>query len=125
MDKILIRNLKIFAYHGVMEEEKANGQYFIFDIDALVDLSKPCESDNVNDTVNYALMVENITQTFTAQKDDLIERAAQRVAQSLFESFDRISELRILLKKPDAPIEADFDWVGVEISRKREDFCNE
>lgn len=125
MDKILIRNLKIFAYHGVMEEEKANGQYFIFDIDALVDISKPCESDNVNDTVNYALMVENITQTFTAQKDDLIERAAQRVAQSLFESFDRISELRILLKKPDAPIEADFDWVGVEISRKREDFCNE
>ena len=125
MDKIIIDSLKIFAYHGVMEEEKANGQYFIFDIDALVDISKPCESDNVNDTVNYALMVENITQTFTAQKDDLIERAAQRVAQSLFESFDRISELRILLKKPDAPIEADFDWVGVEISRKREDFCNE
>lgn len=125
MDKILIRNLKIFAYHGVMEKEKANGQYFIFDIDALVDISKPCESDNVDDTVNYALMVDCITETFTAQKDDLIERAAQRVAEKLFESFERISELKILLKKPDAPIEADFDCVGVEINRKREDFCNE
>ena len=125
MDKILIRNLKIFAYHGVMEEEKANGQYFIFDIDAFVDISEPCESDSVEDTVNYALMVEQITKTFTSQKDDLIERAAQRVAQELFVSFDKISELRILLKKPDAPIDADFDWVGVEIHRKREDFCNE
>ena len=125
MDKILIRNLKIFAYHGVMEEEKANGQYFIFDIDAIVDISEPCESDSVEDTVNYALMVEQITKTFTSQKDDLIERAAQRVAQELFVSFDKISELRILLKKPDAPIDADFDWVGVEIHRKREDFCNE
>lgn len=125
MDKILIRNLKIFAYHGVMEEEKENGQYFIFDIDAFVDISEPCESDSVEDTVNYALMVEQITKTFTSQKDDLIERAAQRVAQELFVSFDKISELRILLKKPDAPIDADFDWVGVEIHRKRKDFCNE
>lgn len=125
MDKILIRNLKIFAYHGVLEEEKANGQYFIFDIDAFVDISKPCESDDVEDTVNYALMVEHITKVFTSQKDNLIERAAQRVAAELFASFDRITELRILLKKPDAPIDAEFDWAGVEIHRKREDFCNE
>lgn len=125
MDKILIRNLKIFAHHGVMAEEKANGQDFIFDIDAFVDISKPCESDNVEDTVNYALMVECITETFTARKDDLIERAAQRVAKSLFEKFEKICELKITLKKPDAPIDADFDWVGVEIHRKREDFCNE
>ncbi len=125
MDKILIRNLKIFAYHGVLEDEKKNGQYFIFDIDATVDISAPCESDKVEDTVNYALMVENITETFTRQKDDLIERAAQRVARGLFESFGKITDLRILLKKPDAPIDADFDWVGVEINRKREDFFNE
>lgn len=125
MDKILIRNLRIFAYHGVMEEEKAQGQYFIFDVDAFVDISAPCESDCVDDTVNYTLMVENITKTFTSQKDDLIERAAQRVAKELFASFGKISELRILLKKPDAPIDADFDWVGVEIHRKREDFFNE
>lgn len=125
MDKILIRDLRVFAYHGVLEEEKANGQYFVFDIDAFVDISEPCESDDVEDTVNYALMVEHIIRTFTSQKDNLIERAAQRVAAELFASFEKISELRILLKKPDAPIDADFGWAGVEIYRKREDFCNE
>ena len=125
MDKILIRNLKIYAYHGVLDEEKANGQYFIFDIDVSVDISLPCVTDNVEDTVNYALMVECITEIFTSQKDDLVERAAQRVADGLFAQFEKISALRILLKKPSAPIDADFDWVGVEINRKREDCTNE
>ena len=125
MDKILIRNLKIYAHHGVLDEEKANGQYFIFDIDAFVDISVPCKTDNVGDTVNYARMVERITEIFTSQKDDLVERAAQRVADGLFAEFERISALRILLKKPDAPIDADFNWVGVEINRKREEFINE
>ena len=125
MDKILIRNLKIYAYHGVLDEEKANGQYFIFDIDASVDISLPCVTDNVEDTVNYALMVECVTEIFTSQKDDLVERAAHRVADGLFAQFEKISALRILLKKPSAPIDADFDWVGVEINRKREDCINE
>ena len=48
MDKILIRDLKIFAYHGVNEEEKVNGQNFIFDIDLSVNMIKACYSDNVD-----------------------------------------------------------------------------
>ena len=119
MDKILVRGLKIFAYHGVNEEEKIDGQNFIFDIDAFVDVSLPCVSDNVDDTVSYAKIIKETTRIFTSQKDDLLERAAQRVADGLFESFDKIQSLRILLKKPEAPIKADFDYVGVEIYRNR------
>lgn len=119
MDKILVRGLKIFAYHGVNEEEKIDGQNFILDIDAFVDISLPCVSDNVDDTVSYAKIIKETTRIFTSQKDDLLERAAQRVADGLFESFERIQSLRILLKKPEAPIKADFDYVGVEIYRNR------
>ena len=119
MDKILIRNLKIFAYHGVHAYEKQNGQNFIFDIDAFVDMSKPCESDNVEDTVSYSAVIYEVTKIFTAEKYDLLEKAVQVVADGLFESFDKIQSLRILLKKPEAPIEADFEYVGVEIFRER------
>lgn len=119
MDKILIRDLKIFAYHGVNPEEKEDGQNFVFDIDAFVDISVPCVSDNVEDTVSYAKIIKQTVRVFTAQKDDLLERAAQRVADSLFESFDKIQVLRIVLKKPEAPIKADFGYVGVEIYRER------
>lgn len=119
MDKILVRNLKIFAYHGVNSEEKRDGQNFVFDIDAYVDISVPCLTDNVEDTVSYAKIIKETVRIFTSQKDDLLERAAERVAQGLFESFDKIQSLRILLKKPEAPIKADFEYVGVEIFRER------
>lgn len=121
MDKILVRNLKIFAYHGVNPEEKRDGQNFVFDIDASVDISVPCVSDNVEDTVSYAKIIKETVRIFTSQKDDLLERAAQRVADGLFESFEKIQSLRILLKKPEAPIKADFEYVGVEIFRERVD----
>ena len=119
MDKILVRNLKIFAYHGVNPEEKENGQNFVLDIDAFVDISVPCVTDNVEDTVSYAKIIKETVKIFACQKDDLLERAAQRVADGLFASFDKIQSLRILLKKPEAPIKADFEYVGVEIHRER------
>ena len=121
MDKILIRNLKIFAYHGVNPEEKVQGQNFILDIDAFVDISVPCKTDNVDDTVSYAEIIEETIRIFTSRKDDLVERAAERVSEGLFERFEKIQALRILLKKPDAPIDADFEYVGVEIERNRKD----
>lgn len=121
MDKILIRNLKIFAYHGVNPEEKVQGQNFILDIDAFVDISVPCKTDNVDDTVSYAEIIEETVRIFTSRKDDLVERAAERVSEGLFERFEKIQALRILLKKPDAPIDADFEYVGVEIERNRKD----
>ena len=119
MDKIIVKNLKIFAYHGVNPEEKENGQNFVLDIDAYVDISKPCQSDNVDDTVSYAKIIKETVRIFISQKDDLLERAAQRVADGLFESFEKIEKLRILLKKPEAPIKADFEYVAVEIFRER------
>lgn len=121
MDKILVRNLKIFAYHGVNPEEKVQGQNFILDIDAFVDISVPCKTDNVDDTVSYAEIIEETVRIFTSRKDDLVERAAERVSEGLFEKFEKIQALRILLKKPDAPIDADFEYVGVEIERNRKD----
>lgn len=121
MDKIVVKGLKIFAYHGVNPEEKEDGQNFILDIDAYVDLKTPCRNDSVDDTVSYAKIIKEATAVFTSQKDDLLERAAERVARGLFARFDKIHSLRILLKKPEAPIKADFEYVGVEIFRERRD----
>lgn len=121
MDKIIVKNLKIFAYHGVNPEEKEDGQNFVLDIDAYVDISKPCVTDNVDDTVSYAKIIKETVRIFTSQKDDLLERAAQRVADGLFGAFGRIEKLRILLKKPEAPIKADFEYVAVEIFRERDE----
>ena len=119
MDKIIIKNLELYCYHGVNPEEKEEGQVFVFSVIASVDLTKPCKTDNVDDTVSYAKMIKTIRRVAESENNDLIERVAQRVADALFEEYDKILELDITVKKPQAPIKADFDYVAVQIERTR------
>ena len=53
MDKIIIKGLKLFAYHGVNPEEKENGQNFIFDITMYVKRKKNRFNDSIESTVSY------------------------------------------------------------------------
>lgn len=119
MDKITVKNLKLFAYHGVNEEEKQNGQNFYIDLSYYLELEKPCESDSVEDTVSYAKTVKTIRRVFTERSYDLIEKAAQVVCDTLFEEFEAIKKIEITLKKPEAPVNAEFDYMAVSLTRER------
>lgn len=120
MDKIIIKGLRVFAYHGVNPEEKEKGQMFEMDITLFMDLSKPCRSDDVADTVSYAGVVKTVKGVFLARKDDLLERAAQRVANAILEMYPKVQSTIVLLKKPRAPVAADFSYMAVEIERSRQ-----
>ncbi|MBQ2774829.1 MAG: dihydroneopterin aldolase [Clostridia bacterium] len=120
MDKIKIKGLKLFAFHGVNPEEQEDGQYFVLDIEAEASLIKACQSDDIDDTVSYAQMIKCARRVFIAEKNALIERAAQRVADALLNEFSLLQRVKVTCKKPDAPIKADFDYVAVEIVRTRE-----
>lgn len=120
MDKIIVKGLKLYAYHGVNIEEKEDGQLFIFDITSYLDLKTPCETDNVDDTVSYAKIIKLVRKIFLEEKYDLLEKAAQKVADGILAEFKSITKVQILLKKPQAPIKADFDYVAVEITRERQ-----
>lgn len=122
MDKIIIKGLKIFAFHGVNQEEKDNGQEFELDITMFADISLPCKSDNLNETINYSKATKTILKAMSETKFDLIERAADYVAEALFKNFNILDTVTVLLKKPNAPIKATFDYVAVEITRKRSDY---
>lgn len=119
MDKIIIKDLKLYAYHGVNPEEKIEGQNFVIDIECKADLSEPCMSDDVNDTVSYAHIIKLVGKVFTAEKYNLLEKAAQVVADAILENFDMIKKVKVKLMKPEAPVKADFGYVAVEIKRER------
>ncbi len=120
MDKIIIKGLKIYAYHGVNPEEKIQGQEFILDITCKLDLSKPCRTDCVDDTVSYAHIVKLVQKVFKKEKYDLIEKVAQTTADAILNSFPSVEKVKIELKKPQAPIKADFEYVSVVIKRSRD-----
>ena len=119
MDKIYIKGLRVYGYHGVKPEEKEKGQPFILDITLSADLSIPGASDRLEDTVNYSKVSKTAAAVMLSQKDDLIERAASRVAEAILGEYEKIPEVTVLLKKPRAPIAADFEYVAVEVTRTR------
>ena len=121
METIRIKGLEIFAYHGVNPEEKENGQRFVLDLAMTADLSRAAQSDDLRDTVNYAAVVEAVRAAFTAQSYDLIERAAQAVCDAVLEGFPPVQEVEVLLKKPEAPVSAEFDYMAVGITQRREE----
>ena len=119
MDKILIRDLKLFAYHGVNPEEKRDGQNFYFDIDLCVNMTKACHTDDVEDTVSYAKVIKTVRRVFCAEKYNLIEKAAEVTAQAVLEEYPDVFTVALTLKKPEAPMKADFGYVAVSITRER------
>ena len=120
MDKIIVKGLKLFAYHGVNPEEKVDGQNFVLDVTSELDTKKAQYSDNVDDTVSYAKIIKTVRAVFTEKSYDLIEAAANRVGIAIMQTYPEISRVTVLLMKPEAPIKAEFEYVAVEQTITRE-----
>ena len=119
MDRIMIKDLHIFAYHGVNIEEKIHGQNYYIDITAEVDLLKACQTDDIDDSVSYSKMIKRAAYAFTSEKFDLIEKAAQEIADILLREFEPIRAVEVTVRKPEAPVKAEIGYVAVSIRRER------
>ncbi len=121
MDKIVLRNIKFYAYHGVLPEENKLGQNFYIDLNIYKNLHEAGESDELDKSVNYAEVYQIVERVTTGNVYKLIEKLASEIAKTLLFSFD-IDKIWVRIKKPEAPIDGHYDFVGVEISRKRSDY---
>ena len=121
MDRIYIKGLDVFAYHGVMPKEKRDGQRFVLDITLDCDLLKAGQTDRLEDTVDYTAVMDAAVQAMTESSYDLIERAASRTAEAILRAEEKVERVTLCLRKPEAPIDKIFDYVAVEITRERKD----
>lgn len=115
---ISLVGLRVFAYHGVLEEEKSNGQEFVVDVTLHVDVTGPAWSDELADTVDYGALAAAIHERVAGERWNLIEKVAGRVADLVMED-ERVHGVEVRVHKPGAPIEVPFDDVVVEIRRSR------
>lgn len=119
MDKIIIRDLEIFAYHGVFAEEKRDGQTFIVTAELSLDLRDAGLTDDLKQTVNYAEVCQDIAAVMQTEKYDLIEAAAENIADTILLKYDKIKKVHVVIGKPEAPIDMAFDTVCVDITRRK------
>ena len=118
MDCIRIINLKIPARHGVYDFEKEKDGLFELDAELFLDLKSAGKSDDLLETVNYGEAIGIITDVFNAKDRNLIESVAEDISRELLSKY-ALSRVIIRIRKPHAPILANFDTVEVELKRDK------
>jgi dihydroneopterin aldolase len=115
---IEVLGLAVHAHHGVREHEKERGQRFLLDL-VLVPLSgEGCESDRLEDTVNYSEAANVAVEIATSRRFDLIERLAAVIADALLAQLP-LERATVRVHKPAAPIRHPFDDIVVTVVRTR------
>lgn len=116
-DYIKITNLKVFAHHGVFPEETREGQDFFVNAKLFLDCRKAGKSDSLEDSVNYGEVCHFITDFLQRNTYQLIESAAEQLAEEMLLSMPALKGITIELCKPHAPIGLPFENVSVTIER--------
>ncbi|MEG0642220.1 MAG: 2-amino-4-hydroxy-6-hydroxymethyldihydropteridine diphosphokinase, partial [Clostridium sp.] len=95
------------------------GQKFLLSMELGVDLRGAGLSDDLDKTVHYGILSEEVERVFQSKSHDLIEKAAEEVATYVLGKYQLIREIKLTLKKPWAPVGKSLDYVAVEITRAK------
>lgn len=118
-DHLTLTGLTAFGHHGVFEHERADGQEFILDVTVWLDFAAASRGDDLEQTVHYGVLAEQIVAAVERDPVDLIETLAERVAGVVL-AHRAASAVRVTVHKPSAPITVPFTDVSVTITRVRE-----
>jgi dihydroneopterin aldolase/2-amino-4-hydroxy-6-hydroxymethyldihydropteridine diphosphokinase len=119
MDRINIKNLEIFANHGLFPEENTLGQKFVISAELFTDLRGAGESDDLSLSLDYGGICGTIKSFVEDNTFKLVETVAERLAEKLLVENPRLQSIRLEIKKPWAPVAMHLDTVSVEIERSR------
>lgn len=118
-DRIVIRKIAVFAYHGLYEEEARLGQRFNISLECWLDLSGAGLGDDLTQGVSYADLVATVQEIAVGERFRIIEALGERIAATLLEQQPRIAAIAVTVEKPAAAIAALFETVEVTIHRSR------
>lgn len=118
MDKIILDGMFFMARHGVTEEERATAQPFAVDAEIFADLKPAAADDDLNKTVDYALVYELVQEIVLEERFSLIETLAEEIAARIL-SNQLVEKVIVRVKKLNPPIAGKVNSAAVEISRGR------
>ena len=113
--KIRLNNIQLYGWHGVSDNEKKTGQQFEVDVEILLNLTSTIASDDIKKTVDYSELYRFVVSKFSEKKYNLIETLAHNISMSIQKKFP-VKSCKVLIRKPDAPINGILDTVEVEVS---------
>ena len=117
-DRISLLGLRAFGRHGVLPSEREEGQEFVIDAILTLDLRPASASDDLSQTVGYAVLARRLTDIVSGEPHQLIETLAEQLAAACL-ADERVELAEITVHKPGAPIGLPFSDVTVTVVRGR------
>lgn len=117
MDKIKIEDLEVFGHHGVFKEENVLGQKFLVTAILHLDTRKAGLSDDLEDSINYGQICNDIERIMKEKQFKLIESVAEYMCMWLLKKYNKIHFIELEIKKPWAPILIPLKSVSITIKR--------
>ncbi|QYN51423.1 MULTISPECIES: dihydroneopterin aldolase [Apibacter] len=117
MQKIKLKNIKIYAYHGCLEEEAKIGSFYIVNVTIRLNLEKSGRSDELNDTVNYGIVAQ-IVKDQMAIRSNLLEHVANRIIREIKFQCKKVKAVKVSVAKVNPPLHVNLDHVKVTFKKK-------
>lgn len=112
--RINIEGIKLYAYHGCLNEEAKIGGNYTVDVFMDTDFSEASKSDDLTQTIDYCAIYE-IAKTEMAIRSKLIEQVGQRIFDKIKSEFHSVISLRVKITKLVPPMNGDVESVSIEI----------
>ena len=114
MHKIEIEGIKVYAYHGCLEEEGRIGANYVINVIIETNFTEAAQTDNLHKTIDY-VTVYDIVKTQMAIRSNLIEHVCQRIVNELKKKFLVLNKIEVKVSKLNPPMHGNVEKVSVTI----------
>ena len=111
---ITLEDIRVYAYHGCLQEEARIGSWYRLDLTVWADLSTSIQSDRLSDTIDY-VRLNQIVKAQMAIRSQLLEHVAGRILQVIKTDFQEVTSVEVEVAKINPPIGGDVGQVSVKI----------
>lgn len=103
---IELRDIHLYAHHGVMTQEREVGAWFTIGIKMVINNHDCAHSDDIAHTVSYADVYDIIKKEMQTPSN-LMEHVAKRIIETMFKNFDQITAIETTICKDTPPMGGD------------------
>ncbi len=118
MSQIILENIRVYAYHGCLEEETKIGSDYRVDMTVEANLDKSASTDNLSDTVDY-VMLNKIVKDEMSTPSKLLEHVVERINNKVISRLPLVESVLTKVSKLNPPIIGDVEAVCVQMDKKR------
>ena len=116
--RIDVSGIRLFAYHGCMEEESRIGTDYEVNMSVWADLQTSAQTDHLAHTVDYVALNQIVKQEM-AIRAKLLEVVAQRIVTRVLAEQEKVVKVKVSVSKLSPPIQGDVERVSVVFTQSR------